>query len=71
MDQNVQGQERTLSFGLQYIVAEHGNRKEMEVHVGVEDVGTTDHSLIWTEANRRKPEGVGGVGSCRNGESIS
>ena len=35
---------------LYYIFVEHGNRKEMEVHVGVEDVGTTDHCLI-----HRKP----------------
>ena len=26
---------------LDYIVEEHGNKKEMELHVGVEDVGTT------------------------------
>ena len=57
--------------GLDYIVVEHGNRKEMEVYVGVEDVGTTNHSLIWTESQQRKLEGVGGVGSCTNGESIS
>ena len=40
--------------GLDYIVVEHGNRKEMRVHVGVEDVGTTDHSLIWTESQQTK-----------------
>ena len=39
---------------LDYIVVEHGSRKEMEVHVGVEDVGTTDHSLIWTEGKHTK-----------------
>ena len=39
---------------LDYIVVEHGNRKEMEVNVGVEDVGTTDHSLIWTESQQTK-----------------
>ena len=39
---------------LDYIVVEHGSRKEMEVHVGVEDVGTTDHSLIWTESQQTK-----------------
>ena len=54
MDKNLQGQARTLSFGLLYIVVEHGNRKEMEVHVGVEDAGTTDHSLIWTESQQTK-----------------
>ena len=26
----------------------------MEVHIGVEDVGTTDHSLIWTESQQTK-----------------
>ena len=26
----------------------------MRVHVGVEDVGTTDHSLIWTESQQTK-----------------
>ena len=26
----------------------------MEVHVGVKDVGTTDHSLIWTESQQTK-----------------
>ena len=39
---------------LDYIVVEHGSRKEMEVHVGVEDVGTTDHSLEWTESQHTK-----------------
>ena len=39
---------------LDYIVVEHGSRKEMEVHIGVEDVGTTDHSLIWTESQQTK-----------------
>ena len=42
----MKGQERTLS--LDYILVKYGNRKEMDVHAGVEDVGTTDHSLIWT-----------------------
>ena len=39
---------------MDYIVVEHGNRKGMKVHVGVEDVGTTDHSLIWTESRQTK-----------------
>ena len=39
---------------LDYTVVEHGNRKEMEVHVGAEDVGTADHSLIWTESQQTK-----------------
>ena len=49
----MQGKERTLSF-LDYIVVELENRKEMEVHVGVEDVETTDHSLIWTKGQQTK-----------------
>ena len=39
---------------MDYLVVEHGSRKEMEVHVGVEDVGTTDRSLIWTESQQTK-----------------
>ena len=39
---------------LDYIVVKHGNRKDMEVHVGVKDVGTTDHSLTWTESQQTK-----------------
>ena len=31
-------------------MVEYGNRKEMEVHVCPEDVGTTYHDLIWTES---------------------
>ena len=39
---------------MDYIVVEHGSRKENEVHVGVEDVGTTDHSLTWAESQQTK-----------------
>ena len=39
---------------LDYVVVENANRKEMEVHVGVEDVGTTYHYLIWTESQQTK-----------------
>ena len=34
---------------LDYRVVKHRNSKEMDVHVCAEDVGTTDHCLIWTE----------------------
>ena len=39
---------------LDYRVLEHENRKEIEVHLGVEDVGTTDHSLTRTESQQTK-----------------
>ena len=41
-------------FVLDYIVVEHGNRKDKEVHVDVVDVGTTNSSLIWTENQQTK-----------------
>ena len=39
---------------LDYVVVEYGNSKGMEVHVCPEDVGTTDHYLIWTESQQTR-----------------
>ena len=39
---------------LDYIVVEHGSSGEMEVHVCAEDVGTTDHCLIWAESQQTR-----------------
>ena len=39
---------------LDYIVVEHGNSKEMDIHVCAEDVGTTDRCLIWTESQQTR-----------------
>ena len=35
-------------------MVEHGDSKEMDVHVCAEDVGTTDHCLIWTESQQTR-----------------
>ena len=53
MDQILQGQERTLSSGLHSRRAWEEKRNGSAA-VGVEDVGTTDHSLIWTESQQTK-----------------
>ena len=53
---------------LDCIVVEHGNGKEMDVHVCAEDVGTTDHCPIWTESQQTRAKRIGEVGSCTNGE---
>ena len=55
---------------LDYVVVEYGCSKEMEVHVCPEDIGTTDHYLIWTESQQTRNE-IGGIGSCTNGEQTN
>ena len=46
-----------------FIVIEHCNTKETEIHVCAADVGSTDHCLIWT-VNRRKSSRTGSVEKC-------
>ena len=39
---------------LDNVVVDYGNSEDMEIHVCAEDVGTTDHCLIWTEGQQTR-----------------